>query len=561
LGFALVPFIVAAVQLLTISSRFHAAGDNALNELRTRDVGRHAVTLGPFARDGWHHLGPAMYYVLALPYRIFGSSSSAFFIGALLINAASVAGAALIARRHGGTPLMLLTLIGCTVAARALGADFMRDPWNPYLAVFPFLLVVFLTWAMTRGDLWALPVATAVASFCAQTHIGYVTLAIPLAAFGAAGLAWQLSRHGDVDARPVPRDVMRALVATFAVVAVMWLPPLIEQVTHSPGNFTKVTDYFGDPPSDQPQSHPLTDGIRIVGGQFVAAPGWITGNTDLAISGEPMSRYRTPIPLLLLAFVGGIVVFVWLKSRSGLWLAATLSVACALGIFSVARTVGYLYNYRLRWSWLLAMLAVVVAAWAGWMLFARAASAHERLLEAGGLCVLAALTVVNSVDAARAGMPQEPDSALLNRLTPAVVAGLPPGDGAVIVNRTNLASAGVFTGLMLSLDRQGVRVRITDRDPGWIGSHRVHRSGPVRAVLTTTANETVDDFLSRADQRLLAYAGNVPVEERARLSARGEELEADYSAQRIDEATYLEAAQDVLGQLSDARAVFIETSR
>ena len=59
-----VPLIVSAVALLLGPGDYVAIGDLAATELITRDVGRHAVELGPYSRDGWHHPGPALFYVL-----------------------------------------------------------------------------------------------------------------------------------------------------------------------------------------------------------------------------------------------------------------------------------------------------------------------------------------------------------------------------------------------------------------------------------------------------------------------------------------------------------------
>jgi hypothetical protein len=157
LGLVLVPFVAVIVGLLSIGSSFHALGDQADEEMFVRDIGHHAVLVGPYSRDNWNHLGSAMFYVVALPYHLFGSNSAALWIGAAAVNAVAVAGIALLARRHGGASLMVLMLLGCAVVIRALGADFIRNPWNPYLPVFAFGALIFLVWAMACGDAWALP--------------------------------------------------------------------------------------------------------------------------------------------------------------------------------------------------------------------------------------------------------------------------------------------------------------------------------------------------------------------------------------------------------------------
>jgi hypothetical protein len=135
--------------------------------------------------------------VLALPYRLLGASSIALPLGALAINGASVAGMAVVARRRGGIPLMLITLLGCALVMRSFGPEQLRLPWHAWVTVFPYGLLVFLTWAMACGDRRALPVAVLVGSFVAQTHVGYVALALPLVALGAAWLVASHRRDAD----------------------------------------------------------------------------------------------------------------------------------------------------------------------------------------------------------------------------------------------------------------------------------------------------------------------------------------------------------------------------
>jgi hypothetical protein len=189
LAVAALPFVASAVAVfLGVGGDYHPGGDVASTELRIRDVGHHAVLVGPFSRDGWHHPGPALYYVLALPYRLLGSSPSALAAGTLAVNALSVVGMAAVAKRRGGTPLLLCTLLACALMVRALGFGFLAMAWNPWITVLPYGLLVMLTWSMVCGDRWALPLAALVATFVVQTHVGYVVMALPLVGFGSVWL-------------------------------------------------------------------------------------------------------------------------------------------------------------------------------------------------------------------------------------------------------------------------------------------------------------------------------------------------------------------------------------
>src|SRR5262249_16121631 len=141
-----------------------------------------------WSRADWHHPGPAFFYLLAVPYRLLGSSSVAVSVGALAINAATIAALGWIAYRRGRTPLLLCMLAGLSVLILGLGGEFLRSPGNPALPVLPYALMLLLTWSMVCGELWALPSATAVATFLMQTHVGFVVLALPLLFGGAAFL-------------------------------------------------------------------------------------------------------------------------------------------------------------------------------------------------------------------------------------------------------------------------------------------------------------------------------------------------------------------------------------
>ena len=257
---ALLPLAVSAVFLVVKAGGTYApAADNAIMELTTRDVGRHPVLVGLVSRDGWSHPGPVLFYLLAAPYRLTGSSSIALPLGALAINGAAIAGMAVVARRRGGLRLMLLTLVAGGLLVRALGPEFMADVWNPYIPVLCFGFLIFLTWEMTCGETWALPVAAGVGTFCIQTHIGYLPLVVPLLAWGIAWLVWSMAKANRLAA------LARVGLVTAAVLSVLWLPPLVDEVLHSPGNLTEIVDYFRHP---HQHAHTLTAGYRVVGAQF-----------------------------------------------------------------------------------------------------------------------------------------------------------------------------------------------------------------------------------------------------------------------------------------------------
>jgi hypothetical protein len=239
---------------------------------------------------------------MALPYRLLGGSTIALPVGAVAINGACVAGMAVVARRRGGGPLMLITLLACALVMRSFGPEQLRVPWHAWVTVLPYGLLVFLTWAMACGDRWALPVAVLVGSFVAQTHVGYVALALPLVAFGAP---WLLASHR----RDVGRLRWPALCA-LGVAVVAWLPPVIDQLTHDPGNATVLVRWFREGGTGGEASHTLLDGWRVVSAQYALAPEWLAGTRPVNLVQEP-TYVSDPVVPALLAVVALAIVVLW----------------------------------------------------------------------------------------------------------------------------------------------------------------------------------------------------------------------------------------------------------
>ena len=535
LGVTLVPFVVAAVALLvTVGGDYQPVSDHALTEMQVRSVGRDEVLVGLYSRGDWNHPGPALFYLLAPLYRLTGGLSVSLNIGALVINGAAVAGMGLVARRLGGTPLMLLTLLGCALLMRMLGADFVQDPWNCFITTLPFGLLIYLAWAQWRGEAWAFPAAVAVATFLAQVHVGFLALATPFVAWGALGLVVTTAREDDPAARSAAvRRGVRAGLVGLGVAAVGWLPPAIEALRHSPSNAGSIVRWFRHPEED---AQSVGEGWQVMSGPFGGSIEWLSVKRDFTFLGESPYLAGSPLPWLLVVLVAAGVVL-WRRDPGGARaLLATIVLSLAVGVVAVARTVGPAFDYRLRWTYIPAMIATVAIGWAGWIVVAeRWPRTGARLLVPGAVAALTVLGGVNVVTAATAGTPQDGDADSMSALTSQVLDELPDPDGTILITDAFHSGAWHARGLYLQLERRGIDVAVEASRADEYGRHRVMGDrADIGTVLVVTMDDTVDEVASRPGMRLIAEWAALPEDEMQDLLEQRAEIDAAVDAGRLD---------------------------
>jgi hypothetical protein len=525
----LLPLVVSAFALLGAGSRYHPFADQAIIEMNVRDIFGLPL-LGPYSRFGWFHPGPALYYALALPYWLTGGSSASLAFAALCINAAAIAGILLIARRRGGLALLLPTAIVVEILVLRLGTQFMRDVWNPSVTVLPFLLLAFLTWTMSCGDRWTLPVSALVASLLVQAHVGYAAPVATLLVFGVGGLAWserRRHRHA-VDARPDGASAwhgwIRVLCITAGVVVVMWIPPLVQQFTDEPGNLGKVFDFF----QHHGQERSATQAWHVLSAQFGAWPDWLSGHTNLPLLGAFGVKAAAPFPVVLV-LLGAASLLAWSKRRfDALRLDLMVGVLVAASFFAVTRIVGDVWYYLVKWLWAvgaLAWIAILVSLAEGVRSHAPEPDRHRARERAGraavalGLAALVVLSVIGAAAAATAGTPDARESRRIETLTNAVQRALAtaPAHGVVEIRMWGASdlfggAGSVWTGAGIAdlLEGRGVDVRVA-HDLGFAyGDDRVvDEDERVRLVVMPVDAPDVPEVRALGTWRRIARAGSM----------------------------------------------------
>lgn len=560
----LLPFLVLAVVLVITRNDYLPIGDYALTELQVRNIGRHEVLTGLYSRGVWSHPGPLYFYLIAPLYWLTGGASIGMGLATIAINASSIAGIAFIAWRRGGTGMLLCALLGSALVMRTMGAEFLFDPWNNYVVTLPYGLLLFATWATICGERWALLLATIVASFLAQTHVGFVLLVLPLVALAAAWMVIPMLRRGaDAGER---RGVVRWLALSVAVGVLLWLPPLYDLLANRQSNFRKVWRYFN---SSDDETHSLTSGWRIVTGQFNWPPEWLTTKrTDLTGYGESPFKADSALPWLLVLVVLA-AAFLWWQRRDdragARYMVIVLGTAMVLGIIGIMRTLGPALDYRLRYLWMLGLLAFVMTAWAGWQLIIRRWPRVERSVLVP--LVVAAIVVVTSINlftAATVGSPWRADSDVLAHITPPVLDEAKRVDGQVLV--ADDGDAAWYTrGLVLQLEREGVDARVPANRGPLFGPTRVLDAGePAKATLFVAMGDEVEELLDDPRYRLITRWRPDPDSAFARSLRQREPLDRDFRAGRITVDQYIARLADIMrgpphDPVAEDLAVFLDT--
>jgi hypothetical protein len=576
-----VPLAVAAAVLR--SPRWYPLLDHAQTELRVRDVGHeHPPLVGLPGRLWGHgesgsHPGPISFWALAPVYRLLGSSSWALQAATALLNVVAVGVSLAVARRRATTSgPVLATGVGLAVLVHAYGPETLTLAWNPYLPVLWWPAFLLAVWAVLDGDAPMLPVAVLAGTFCMQTHLPYLGLVGAVGVVAAVTAGVRARRHG----RGRWLGQGRWLAASAGLLVLLWLPPLVDQVTNDPGNLAIVGETLRDPLEERVdagdaartwlvQLNPvrLVTGDHAVGGSIL--PGLATlGAWGLAAGAAWRARTQTRTqPLVRLHAVAGL--------------------ALAAGLVATTRITGRLWGYLILWSWgTAALVLLAVAGTAAVLATPHLANGRRRpaatATAAVALATIAALTLASTIESARYEGPNPGASRAIADLATQTVAALETadapgggGDGRYLVRWVDpVAPGAVGYALLLELERAGFDATLDEGHATGARPFRVGTPEEASAIVTYVAGPELARW--RRDPAAVEVAATGPTaadeDERKRLRgriadllrARGAHdlvrvLDVNMMATAADPRTPQDA-QDLLDELADVpveSAVFV----
>lgn len=447
--------------------------DLAMTEFRVRDVFTSRIPLiglpgriGRTLAEQGSHPGPLSFYLVAPGYRLLGSTAWAMQAATVLVHAAAVVAALLIARRRGGLRMAAAVALLLAVLMRGYGITLLTQPWNPYLPVLWWVVLLLAVWSVLDDDVPMLPVAVLAASIAAQTHVPYLALSLGLGALAVAAAVRAARRD---------RSAWRWIAAAAVLGVALWAPPLIDQLTRDPGNVSILLEHFGDPPEEAVglgtgieltiQHLDLSDLLAADDGVLERATAGTTGPLAVGL-------------FVLVDWLVAVAIAVRLRHRSLLHLHAVVAAGLVLAAISISRIFGSLWWYLMLWAWGVALLLALAIGWTVVELVRsrRATVAEETdeerilprsVLVLGGLT--AALSLLFAVNAIDAEPPAPRLSEGLAALVPATVEALEDGvggatgrEGTYVVSWNDTVHIGSQAyGLVSELERRGFRAGMT----------------------------------------------------------------------------------------------------
>jgi hypothetical protein len=494
------PLIVAAIALR--GERWYPVLDLAMTEFRVRDVGTsHTPLIGLPGRIGEYpdqgsHPGPLSFYLLAPVYRLFGSSSWALEAGTVAIHLLAIATALWIGYRRAGWKGVAAVGALLAVVLRGYGQVPLTQPWNPYVPLVAWIVVLLAAWAVLCGDhLMLIPLVVA-ATLCAQTHVPYLLLGAGMFALGLGVVLARLARASE----PERRAPLVSVGWATGLGVLLWVPPIIDQLTHDPGNFRELVDHFGSPPEPAVGAG---DGIELALRHLDVWAGLARQVVETGAFISSASPWRGLITLVV--WIVAAVVAWRIGSPALRALHTVVGVALVLGIISMARIFGRPWFYLTLWAWGVAALLVGAVAWTALAWWKTRAAATDRgqlatRVALGALAVAVVASVASSVAFADAHHPEDRLSRAVGALAgptyQAVVDGVGAAtgeDGVYIVRWSDAADIGSpGFGLLDELERRGLDVAADEFFHVPVTDHRVRPRADADAQIHLATGGYVD---------------------------------------------------------------------
>lgn len=533
---AALPVTIATIQVIRLG--WTPSNDDGVIAVRAFDVfSAHSPLVGQYSQASLslkvpvYSLGPLLYWVLALPAHL---GPTALVLTMAAISVVSIIGVVVLAERRGGKGLMFMVAIAVVIMFRSLPVQVPYEIWNPWAGLIPFVALIFVSWSVACGDVKLLPLLVLVASYVVQCHLTYLVPTTGCLAVAVCGLGLRRlnlvrdgnGRGGGLDARPVIR---RWIAAAGLVFVLVWVPPLIQEVSNHPGNLTLVIRSARSEPVMLGKTAGMWEIARAIG----LSPLWLkrplTARENLEYTHSPLAGLTALVVLIALGFVLAIGLR---RRRFDVTAAAALGLVLAISLGIVTRSIpggiaGYeALQYVLIWASPAGMFVYVALAWSVWCLWIRPravkraapplapAALTQSVSRRGPFIAFAAILAVSLVVANRPGSSSAAPARLgsydmIRALTTKAVDAL-DRRRAVLLNIPNALGSGgqtVESTMAYEMRRRGISFAVPPRLADELGAQYCPKPASYPDVVTISEG----DVHPARGTRLLASSSDATI--------------------------------------------------
>ena len=234
---------------------FYEIGDLAANSLQIDRAAHLQEALGNYSRFGFHHPGPAFFYVYAAGEVLFynvlhlvpAQENGHMLAGALLQSAFLAAALAILARfASPNRGLFVVAALAIAAVHFQLAGNPEYSLWPPEQLVIPFGCFVVVAVAVACGRMGLLPLLVLCGGFLVHGHVAQPLYVLPIAAIAIAVGTWRSIRQARLTLRGFIRANRKPFLVTFALLAV-FVAPLLRDATQPGSNLNSILTYLTKP--------------------------------------------------------------------------------------------------------------------------------------------------------------------------------------------------------------------------------------------------------------------------------------------------------------------------
>ena len=254
--------LIAATAFLTFllvinhrlfSVTIHEYTDFAANALQIEKAKRFHELLGNYSRWGFHHPGPAFFYILAFGEKLFldvfhlvPAEMNAQILTITLLNTAFLFGTIAILAKYCHSRLFVpaglaLSLFFIYIVNRTIPGAAILSIWMPHVLMFPFLFFVVVCAAVAIGEISKLPLLAFAGLLLIHGHTAQPLFVGTLSALSVAVLWLRQGRKYGL--KQFASDNRRPVIVSLILCILFATPIVLEAFLDKPNNFQAILVY------------------------------------------------------------------------------------------------------------------------------------------------------------------------------------------------------------------------------------------------------------------------------------------------------------------------------